>query len=107
MDAQNGRLAERYQELAADFHSRWLTTWKKLAVCSAIGGTMPVFGYLVQEQLVNPVSKVAVAAGAMAITGASLRSAYLSVDYEGLLHTEYRHFKDLSLAQAGEPARPE
>jgi len=107
MDSQNGRLAERYQELATDFRTRSLKTLLNLAAQSVVGGTTPVFGYLVQEQLTAPAYRIAVAAGALAVTGTSLRSAYRSVDHESLLHAEYRRFKDLSFVAAGEPARPE
>ena len=107
MDSQNGRLAERYQELATDFHNRSLKTLLNLAAKSAVGGTTPVLGYVVQEQLADPVSKFVAMAGALAVTGTSLRSAYRLVDHESLLYAEYRHFKDLSFVAGAEPARPE
>lgn len=107
MDSQNGRLAERYQELATDFRNRSLKTLLNITAKSVVSGTTPVFGYLVQEQLIDPASRIAVVAGALAVTGTSLRAAYRSVDLESLLHAEYRHFKDLSGVTAGEAARPE
>lgn len=107
MDSQNGRLAERYQELATDFRNRSLKTLLNLSARCVVSGVTPVFGYLVQEQLTDPAYRLAVAAGALAVTGTGLRSAYRSVDHESLLHDEYRRFKDLSFAEGGEPARPE
>ena len=104
MEDLNSRLAERYQELAADFHIRSLKTLSNIAVKSIVIGTTPVFGYLVQEQLADPVSQLAIVASVLAVTGASLQSAYRSVDHESLLHAEYRHFKDLNLAQAIDPS---
>ena len=107
MDSQNGRLAERYQELATDFRNRSLKTLLNLSARSVVGGVTPVFGYLVQEQLTDPAARLAIAAGALAVTGSSLRSVYRSVDHESLLHAEYRRFKDMSFAVTNEPAQPE
>jgi len=107
MDTQNGKLTERYQEFAADFHSRWLITWRNITIYSVIGGVMPVISYTAQEQLANPAFRFAIAAGGLAMTGASLRSAYQSVDHEVLYYAKYRYFKDLAIAQADEPARPQ
>ena len=105
-DVPNG-LAERYQELSDDFYDRWLIALRNLTANSVIAGSLPVAGYLVQEQLTNPAHKFAVVVGTLAVAGTRLRSAYISVDHEGLLNAEYHHFKDLSLSQANESFRSE
>ena len=105
MNVQQDKLAVRYQEFADDYRRRSLKALAKLSLHSSISGVTATTGFLVQEQLANPALKIAVAAGALAITGANLKSAFVVVQHETMLHEEYHHFKDLVSAESAEPTR--